>query len=159
VIKLAEAAGEHAHSDLIIQIIATVKPVMFAKSHARDLKSAKTVKIYVLQYSDMTSNIDVEREIINVLQDARNLIAYICVPLMLVMIAFIHTIVETDTHAKLNVKTIIAKKHVNTILVSIMICTHVANLNAIINVNSATDNAYFRIIFIQSSYNKERSLN
>jgi hypothetical protein len=159
VIKLAEAAREHVHSDLIIQITATVKPLTSAKSHARDLKSAKTVKIYVLQYLDMTNSIDVEREIINVLQDVKNLIAYICVSLMLVMIAVIHTIVETNIHAKLNVKTMIVKKHVNTILVSITMCTHVANLSATIIVNSAKENAYFLIIFIQSSLVKKSTLN
>ena len=100
----------------------------------------------------MTKSIDVDREIINVLNNVRNLIAYICVSLMLVMIAVIHTIVETNIHAKLNVKTMIVKKHVNTILVSITMCTHVANLSATIIVNSAKENAYFLIIFIQSSF-------
>lgn len=150
VIKIAEVAVENVHSDLIIQIIVTVKPIISAKSHARELMSAKTVKIYVLQYSDIYKSIGVEREIINVPQNVRNLTAYICVSLMLVMIAAIHTIVETNIRAKPNVKTAIAKKHVNTILVLIMICTHAANLNAITNVNSAKGNAYFLIIFIQS---------
>ncbi len=92
--KLAEFAREYVHSDLIIQVTATVKPLIFAKSHARDLKSAKTFKIYVLQYLDMTNSIDMKRDIINVLQDVRNLIEHMSVSLMLSMITVFHMIVN-----------------------------------------------------------------
>jgi hypothetical protein len=101
VTKLAGFAKDHAHSDLIIPITATVKLAIFAKSCARSLKNVKVVAGYVLLYSAMTKSIDVQKEIINVLKFVGFLvIAHIHARLILVMIASIRTIAETSIHVK-----------------------------------------------------------
>ena len=99
----------------------------------------------------MTAIIHVDVEIINVHKNARyNLIADIYAPVMLVTEVVIHMIVETGIHVKKHVKIMSAKKVVIKIQVMIIVCIHAENLNALINVYFAKENAFFLIIFIKS---------